>query len=426
MRLSSRPLHRLVFVLAFFILCFSIFLVWAHRPAIPPIDPPARSSFSAAEIARGAQLATLGNCASCHTRDGGPSYAGGRPMETPFGTLYGANITPDPDTGIGRWSLAAFRRALREGVRRDGAHLYPAFPYDRLSKIDDRDIAALYAFLMTRQPIQAEEPSNRLYPPLGFRPLLAGWKLLFFAPQQFKPDPTKSPEWNRGAYLVEGLAHCASCHSPRNAFGAEKLDNAYGGGEADGWRAPPLNRSTAAVGGWSADDLQQYLLYGVSLRHGAAGGPMGEVTFNMARSPRPDVRAVSVYIASLMGEPRAVKPWGDGDARATASFPQGASLFGGACASCHAPNSRMITEGRPGLEVSTALADDDPRLAIQTLLAGIRPPTGPAGPFMPPFRASLNDADLAALLNYTRMRFAGKAPWPVLERDVATARKQVK
>jgi mono/diheme cytochrome c family protein len=192
-----------------------VFAIIAYRPAIAAVTRPDPRLFDAALVARGANLARLGNCVSCHQSAGGRPYAGGYPVKTPFGTVYGSNITPDPATGIGKWSPAAFNRAIREGVGRDGSHLYPAFPYTHYATVTDSDLGALYAFLMTRPAVHAVPPANTMIPPLGFRPLLAGWKLLFFRPQPIASDPRQSAAWNRGRYIAETLAHCTACHSPR-------------------------------------------------------------------------------------------------------------------------------------------------------------------------------------------------------------------
>jgi mono/diheme cytochrome c family protein len=206
----------------------------ATHVTIDPATPPSPLALDQVLIARGAQLAALGNCATCHTADGGRPYAGGYPVKTPFGTVYGTNITPEPDTGIGRWSLAAFERAMREGLDRQGRHLYPAFPYDHFAKLTHDDIRALYAFLLTREPVRAEAPANSVIVP---RPFVAVWKAMYLRRAVFEPDPARDATWNRGAYLAEGLAHCGACHTPRNRLGAEELSEHFSGGEVDGWHA---------------------------------------------------------------------------------------------------------------------------------------------------------------------------------------------
>ena len=245
--------------------------------AIAPIAPPDASVYSAATIARGKQLAALGDCAVCHTVTNGILNAGGRPIETPFGTIYSTNITPDAETGIGTWSYPAFERSMREGVHRDGRQLYPAFPYTHFSKTTDADLQALYAYLMAQAPVRTEMPNNTLTFPFNLRPLLAGWNALFHRPGLFQADATKSEVWNRGAYLVEGLGHCSACHSPRNAVGAEKHNAYLAGGFAEGWEAPALTSLSQAPIPWSEDELYAYLRSGESRFHGTAAGPMAPI-----------------------------------------------------------------------------------------------------------------------------------------------------
>src|SRR6202030_4406201 len=192
----------------------------AWRPSIAAIDPPAPQSFDATLVKRGRDLAAIGNCSDCHTVRGGKDFAGGLPVPTPFGTIYSSNITPDPETGIGRWPEAALRRAMRAGVNPGGQHLYPTFPYDHFTNVSDEDDSALYAYLMTRPPVHAPARANQLSFPLDQRVVIAGWKLLFLRHGTYQPDTAQSAAWNRGAYLVEGLAHCGACHTPRNALGA--------------------------------------------------------------------------------------------------------------------------------------------------------------------------------------------------------------
>src|SRR5436190_4141928 len=210
-------------------------IVW--RPAIAAVEPPAPQSFDGALVKRGRDLAAIGNCNDCHTVRGAKDFAGGLPVPTPFGTIYSSNITPDAETGIGRWSEAAFRRAMQSGVNRDGRHLYPTFPYDHFTHVSDEDDRALYAFLMTRPPVHAPARANQLSFPFDQRAVVAGWKLLFLRHGSYQPEPAKTTEWNRGGYLVEGLAHCGACHTPRNSLGAEKARDAFGGGDVDNWHA---------------------------------------------------------------------------------------------------------------------------------------------------------------------------------------------
>ena len=195
-------------------------LVFARQPAIAPISPPAAASFPRDLVEAGERLASAGNCIDCHTAAGGQPNAGGKPVHTKVGDFYSTNLTPDVETGIGAWSEAAFARALREGVSRDGRHLFPVFPYTHYTQLSDADVKALYAYFMTRQPVQAPNKPNTLVFPLDARPLQALWKSLFFKPGRYQPDPTRDERWNRGAYLAEALAACANCHTDRNLLGA--------------------------------------------------------------------------------------------------------------------------------------------------------------------------------------------------------------
>ena len=225
------------------------------------------------------------------------------PVPTPFGTIYSSNITPDAETGIGRWSEAAFRRAMRSGVDRDGQHLYPTFPYDHFTNVSDEDDRALYAYLMTRQPVRAPARENQLSFPLDQRVVIAGWKLLFLRRGTYQPDSTKSAEWNRGAYLVEGLAHCGACHTPRNALGAERASAPFAGGDVDNWHAYAINAQSPAPVPWDADALFAYLRDGWHPDHGVARGPMAEVVSNLSSVPDSDVRAIATYMAGVFGAP---------------------------------------------------------------------------------------------------------------------------
>jgi mono/diheme cytochrome c family protein len=403
-------------------------LLSTWRPPIAAIAPPPPSGFAQDEVVRGAALAHLGYCAVCHSAPDGAPYAGGLKLKTPFGAVYSSNITPDAATGIGRWSLPALDRAMRQGVSRNGAHLYPAFPYDHFTHATDGDVKAIYAFLMTRSPVRATPPANRLIPPLGFRPLLAGWKLLFLHTGSIATDPNRSAEWNRGRYLAESLAHCGGCHTPRNAFGAEERTHAYDGGYAEGWYAPPLNASSPAAQAWTVDRMDGYLRTGLDLNHAAAAGPMGEVARQLSAAPPADVHAIAVYIASLMaGAPasRSETPPVDRAAQAARDHPQGAALFAGACSSCHGPGAPMMLEGRPQLSLGTPLYEPTPRDVIQIVLFGLKPPVGRSGPYMPPFGDSVSDAGVADITAYLRARYSDKPPWPGdLKQEVAKARKE--
>jgi mono/diheme cytochrome c family protein len=394
------------------------------QPAWPPLAHPPSGSDQGI-IARGEQLAQVGNCVGCHTTHGGRPFAGGRPLETPFGTVFATNITPDPETGIGLWSRKSFARALRDGVAQNGDLLYPAFPYDHFTHASDADIDALYAFLMTRPAVQARAPANRLKEPFGFRPLLAGWNLLFLHKGPLADDSGQSAEWNRGRALAEGLAHCGGCHTPRNELGAEKGDHTYDGAWTEGWYAPPLNATSPAVRPWTADALYSYLRTGLSATHAAAAGPMGSVTRGLAQASEDDVRAIAVYFASLMAHAPAAQGAAPADRGnvADAAQPEAAALFAGACAICHAAGAPMMQEGRPSLAWGTPLHEDTPNDTIQIILHGLAPPAGRSGPAMPAYGDSFSDRQLADITAYLRARYTDKPPWPDVPGAVAQVRK---
>jgi mono/diheme cytochrome c family protein len=402
-----------------------IALATTYQPSLQKIAPPPPATFAKAAVVRGAGLAQIGDCVACH----GASYAGGSPVHTPFGTVFATNITPDPATGIGAWSLVAFRRALSKGVARDGSRLYPALPYDHFTHTSAADLDDLYAFLMTRTPVRATAPANRLIPPLGFRPLLAGWQWLFLHPGVAASDPSRSADWNRGRYLVEGLAHCGACHTPRNLLGAEEPDHAYAGGWSDGWYAPPLNASSPAARAWTPEAMYDYLRTGLSFSHAAAAGPMGAVSRELSAAPDADVRAIATYTSSLMAGAKAARvvaaaPAPDQAEAAARAHPQGAALFAGACATCHGPGAPMMLEGRPVLSIGTPLYEATPRDTMKIILQGLESPVGRSGPYMPAFGDSLTDAQVGEIAAYLRARYSDRPPWPGdLSHEAAQARK---
>jgi mono/diheme cytochrome c family protein len=400
-------------------------VVW--RPAIAAIDPPSPQSFAPQLVKRGRALAALGNCNDCHTVRGGRDFAGGLPVPTPFGTVFSTNITPDPETGIGRWSEEAFRRAMRSGVDREGRHLYPTFPYDHFTNVTDEDDRALYAYLMTREPVVAAARTNVLRFPFNQRFIVAGWKLLFLGRQTYHPDSTKSAEWNRGAYLVEGLAHCGSCHTPRNALGAERARVAFSGGEADDWSAYAINTRSPAPVAWDADSLDFYLRNGWHSDHGTARGPMADVVRNLAAVPASDVHAIAVYMADVFGASRRGRSREAVVAQAKAApgkaaDPRGAAVYAAACAGCH-ESGRLPPYGGINLALSTALSAPDPRNLVNIVLAGVRPVEGERSPIMPGFAGTMDDQQIAVLLNYLRSRFTSQPAWNGLETVVQEARR---
>ena len=402
--------------------------------SIAPIARPDASTYSAATIARGQQLAALGDCAVCHTSAYGALNAGGRAIETPFGTIYSTNITPDPETGIGAWSYPAFERAMGEGIHRDGRHLYPAFPYPHFAKATDADLQALYAYLMAQPPVPAETPKNTLAFPFNLRPLMAGWNALFHQPGVFQADPKHSETWNRGAYLVEGLGHCGACHSPRNALGAEKQTAYLAGGFAEGWEAPPLTSLSYAPIPWSEDELYAYLRSGESRFHGVAAGPMAPVVKELATLPDQDIRAMAVYLASFnenaIGQPAqellAAKLESSTGIRAVSASAIGARLYQGACAVCHAVGGAPQFGSRPSLALNSNLHSAVPDNLIQIILHGIASPVSSDLGYMPGFKDSMTDGQLTELVAYLRQQFAPeKPPWTGVDAAVSQARQGI-
>lgn len=422
--------------------------LWPLKPALPLTAGPDASLYSAQAIERGRLVAAAGDCVACHTAPGGARNAGGLALETPFGIIYSANITPDAQTGTGRWSYAAFERAMRQGIHQDGRQLYPAFPYTAYAKLSDADLQALYGYLMSQPAVAATPPRTELGFPFNLRPLLAGWNLLFHDPKPFTPDPSQDVEWNRGAYLVEGVGHCAACHSPRNRLGAEKGGLDYlAGGQAEGWNAPALNQLATGERAWSGEELFQYLRTGYSPRHGVAAGPMAPVIHGLAELPASDLKAIVTYLMAVPGQAPARTP---SPARATAAAtasaaatartaattattatvtaaPAAASeaitlrrasgerIYQNACAVCHEAGSGPTLFGvKPLLGQNTNLHAASPDNLIQVILNGIQAPADDALGYMPGFSNSLDDRQIGDLIDYLRARFAPEEEaWPV-------------
>jgi mono/diheme cytochrome c family protein len=407
------------------LLAVAFTLAW--HPEIERITPPTAASFDRALVLEGEDLAKLGNCAGCHTADAVRPLAGGRALPTPFGTVFATNITPDAETGIGAWSREAFNRAMRRGIGRDGEHLYPAFPYDHFTHVSDGELDALYAWLMTRPPISGRAPPTQLNGVLGFRPLVAAWKLLYLEEGPLQADPMQSSDWNRGRALAEGLAHCGGCHTPRNSLGAEDKARAYDGAMTEGWYAPPLNARSPAVHPWTVDRLHVYLRTGLSPAHAAASGPMGGVTRALSIVRDEDVHAIAVYFASLMAQTPAARqdqtePM-DRQAVAQQAHPEAAALFAGACAVCHEPGAPMMQQGRPPLAWGTPLQADNAHNTVRIIMEGLASPAGLIGPTMPAYADLLDDRQLHELTAYLRTRFTDKSPWSDIGAAVAQARE---
>jgi mono/diheme cytochrome c family protein len=443
-----RILLGIVIVLA---LVFGGFYWWQLRPELPALaQTPAPDSFPREQIQRGAQLAALGDCTTCHTAPSGKPFAGGLPVKTPFGTLYSTNITPERDTGIGAWSEDAFRRALREGVGRKGTHYYPAFPYDHFTKATDDDIAAIYAFLMTREPVRQENKSAQLIFPLNWRIFAAAWQVFFLHPGPSQNETAQNANLNRGAYLVASVGHCGACHTPRDVLGAEEASKELGGGVSENWNAPALNASSPAPVPWTADQLYAYLRSGFADKHGVAAGPMQPVVANMQRLSEQDVRAIAAYVASVAGpqdnaarERQAQEALqfaqareskiAAGEANATTGSAtsdtnnpntDGALIFAGACVTCHHEGGQLPASRPLPLALSSAVNEPSPNNLIRIVLDGIHPPPGQAGPSMPGFDGALTDQQLTALATYVRQQYSQKPAWENVAKTVSNARRR--
>ena len=390
----------------------------AYQPEMAAIARPDPGSFDKAMVARGRVLANYGDCTACHTRPDGRPFAGNLPLKTPFGTIYTTNITPDVETGIGTWSREAFRRSMKDGVDRKGNHLYPAFPYDHFTKVKDADIDAIYAYLMAAiEPVQERSRGHDFGFPFNIRATLAVWKALFLDKTPFKGDPSKDKEWNEGAYLVEGLGHCAACHSPRNVMGARTAPD-YGGGSAEGWYAPPLNKDNLSQQPWTMLELVVYLMDGWHPKHGMAAGSMTPVVDAMHKQNEIDVFAIAAYVLTLRAGEKAVDAdavraaalkleWGHPEAPPVPKeFVEGARIFEARCAMCHRSNGATVP-----LALQTSIHAPVPDSVVEAIRNGIRPPVGVLGRSMPAFGAQLSEAEIDALVKFLRARFSRQTAW---------------
>ncbi len=408
-------------------------VVWAERhPALAPVDPPDPDTLDSALVEQGEMLAAAGYCSSCHTTSSAEPYAGGRPMETPFGIVYATNISPDPETGIGTWSEEAFKRAMHEGIRDDGAYLYPAFPYDHFTQITDEDISALYAYFMAQEPIRAETPANELGFPFNIRTLLAGWNLLYFTPGRFAPDPERGEEWNRGAYLVEALGHCGACHTPRNAFGARETARKFEGARVDGWYATGIGPGSPSPLQWSEWAMVNYLIDGWDRDHGIAAGPMTPVVNNLAHLPEDDIYDMAEYLLSFqeddgrdheailaLAEEREFESQTipEADLLDDPALRRGQERFAGSCADCH----RRVADTTP-LALVSSVTGPDPINLINVTIDGIRPPDGVPDKSMPRF-TTIGDEELRDLVAFIRHHFTDLPEWEDIDEAIATARQ---
>lgn len=415
----KRLLGTLVLVLA----AAGLWVGYANYGGLGDRAPATAGTQASAE--RGAYLARAGNCMACHTERGGAPFAGGRAIDTPFGTVYAGNLTPDPRTGIGQWSAADFWRALHHGRSRDGRLLYPAFPYPNYTQVTRADSDALFQYLRSLAPVERANTPHRLRWPYETQAALAVWRALYFRAGVHEDDPAQPPEWNRGAYLVRGLGHCSACHTARNALGAssDMMDLSGGLIPMQNWYAPSLaSPSEAGVAGWDTGHIVQLLRTGVA-PGGTVLGPMAEVVLHSTQHlSQHDLQAMAVFLKSLPQTPE--------DPPAAVPKPgatvaeRGARLYGEYCAQCHGPRGEGVPGAYPPLAGNRAVTLPVTANLVQIVIGGGFPPAtaGNPRPFgMPPYATVLSDADIAAVLTHIRGAWGNQAA-PVSELAVAQQR----
>lgn len=384
--------------------------------------PAATSQATPEQIARGAYLARAGNCIGCHTARGGAAYAGGRGIDTPFGTVYSSNLTPDAQTGIGSWSAAHFWRALHNGRSKDGRLLYPAFPYPSYTRVTRDDADAIFAFLRGVRPVAQANRTHALRFPYDSQPALAVWRALFFEPGVHEPEAARSAQWNRGAYLVRGLGHCDACHSSRNIFGATTDSLELSGGliPMQNWYAPSLaSPAEAGVADWETREVVQLLKTGVSAR-GSVTGPMAEVVYRSTQHlSDADLAAMTEYLKAL--PPAQPPPTARQDVSADPEqMARGQKIYESRCADCHGAQGQGATGAYPPLAGNRAVTMASAANLVRIVLSGGFAPATAGNPRpygMPPYSHELNDADVAAVLSTIRASWGNRAA-PVSALDV--------
>jgi mono/diheme cytochrome c family protein len=362
----------------------------------------------------GRYVALASDCASCHTSPGGEPFAGGTRIKTPFGSLYGSNITPDVASGIGSWTEADFDRALRQGVRKDGSYLYPAMPYANYTKMTAEDMHALWLYVHGLAPVQNVVPKNTLPFPLSVRASLLVWQSLYFKAGDFEPDPKQSAQWNRGAYLVQALGHCDQCHTPRNPAQGLRTNRELTGAEIEGWYAPNISGDALSkLRGWSEQDLSRFFKTGSMPGNTKATGPMQEVVHeSLSHLSDPDLRAMAVYLKHQTSDSPAVAP-------SAVKWPRQAdaqALYQEQCGACHQNDGKGIAGTVPALARNDAVTAAEPSNVIMAMLEGF-PAQGSWGA-MASFAPSLTDEQIADVANYVRTAWGNAAapnatPWAV-------------
>jgi mono/diheme cytochrome c family protein len=356
-----------------------------------------------AQLDKGRYLVVVSDCASCHTVPGsGKPYAGGRAIETPFGNLVAPNITPDQETGIGAWSDAEFDAAVRKGRRQNGSRLYPAMPYPAYTKMSDEDVLAMRAYLNTIPPVKNAVEANTLPFPYSVRSAMNAWDALYFTEGQYQPDSTKSAEWNRGAYLVTGPAHCPACHTPKSFLGGDRESRFLQGSPLQGWFAPNItDRNSEGLGHWTSADIVLYLKTGHN-RIGAATGPMAEIVeLSSSQMTDSDLKAIAMYLKSLTAASEPAASLDAHDPRMVA----GQAIYRDQCSACHGLDGHGIAQLFPSLADSSIVQAEDPATLIRIVLRGARSAATaaePTAPGMPSYGEQLDDEQVAAVLTFIR------------------------
>ena len=373
---------------------------------------------------RGRYLAIVGNCTACHTVEGsGKEFAGGRPLDTPFGQIVPTNITPDVETGIGAWTDDEFVNALTKGTGRGGKLLYPAMPYPYFTKMTRDDALAIRAYLNTVPAVRNSVDPNRLTPPFNIREGLVTWNALFFTPGEFRPVAGKSAEWNRGAYLTEGPAHCGVCHTPKNELGADKSSEHLRGNALEGWFAPNItNEDRRGLGRWSIEDITEYLSTGHN-RNTAATGLMSEViALSTSRMRDSDLRAIAIYLKDQQGDAQTAGATAAPDDK---TMKAGAAIYADQCSACHTPNGGGTPALFPALKGSALVQQLNPTTLMRVVLRGARSTAtdkAPTAPAMPAFGWLFTDEEAADVISYIRNAWGNAAP-PVSADEVRKARE---